>query len=161
MQKKILISACLLGKQCRYNGKDSLSQQLQDMDVEWIPVCPEEEGGLGTPRKPAELLGSAQDIVEGNSAVITNTGEYVSRKFISGAKGCVDIGLKAGVTFAVLKSKSPSCGTEKVYDGSFKNRLIDGEGIFSYLCRQNGILTLSSEKFLKGISTKNMEKVTD
>lgn len=125
------------------------------MDVEWIPVCPEEEGGLGTPRKPAELQGSAEEIVEGNGTVITIAEDDVTRKFISGAEYCVDVGLKAGVTTAVLKSRSPSCGTEKVYDGSFKNRLIDGEGVFSYLCRQNGILALTSEKFLKDNSNSN------
>ena len=145
MKKKVLISACLLGKNCRYNGEHSKLTELEEIDVEWIPVCPEESGGLGTPRPSAEMQGSAEDILNGKGKVLTNKGKNVTQEFIRGADKSLKLGLGAEVKIAVLKSKSPSCGIGKIYDGSFTKTLKTGDGIFAHLCHENDIECISSD----------------
>jgi len=145
MKKKVLISACLLGKNCRYNGGHSQLNELNKLDVEWIPVCPEESGGLGTPRPSAEMQGSAADILNGKGKVLTNKGKNVTQEFIRGADKSLQSGFEVGVKTAILKSKSPSCGIGKIYDGSFTKTLITGDGIFAHLCHENDIEYISSD----------------
>lgn len=145
MKKKVLISACLLGKNCRYNGGHSQLNELNILDVEWIPVCPEESGGLGTPRPSAEMQGSAEDILNGKGKVLTNKGKNVTQEFIRGADKSLQSGLEVGVKTAILKSKSPSCGIGKIYDGSFTKTLKTGDGIFAHLCHENDIECISSD----------------
>lgn len=145
MKKKVLISACLLGNNCRYNGGHSQLNELNKLDVEWIPVCPEESGGLGTPRPSAEMQGSAEDILNGKGKVLTNKGKNVTQEFIRGADKSLQSGLEVGVKTAILKSKSPSCGIGKIYDGSFTITLKTGDGIFAHLCHENDIECISSD----------------
>jgi uncharacterized protein YbbK (DUF523 family) len=145
MKKKILISACLLGKNCRYNGGHSQLPELEKIDVEWIPVCPEESGGLGTPRPSAEMQENAETILNGKGKIITNKGKNVTSEFIQGAEKSLQLGLGAEVKIAVLKSKSPSCGIGKIYDGSFTKSLKIGNGIFAHLCHENDIACISSD----------------
>ena len=145
MKKKILISACLLGKNCRYNGGHSQLTELEEIDVEWIPVCPEELGGLGTPRPSAEMQENAETILNGKGKIITNKGKNVTSEFIQGAEKSLQLGLGAEVKIAVLKSKSPSCGIGKIYDGSFTKSLKIGNGIFAHLCHENDIACISSD----------------
>ena len=145
MKKKVLISACLLGKNCRYNGGHSQLNELNKLDVEWIPVCPEESGGLGTPRPSAEMQGSAEAILNGKGKVLTNKGKNVTQEFIRGADKSLQSGLEVGVKTAILKSKSPSCGIGKIYDGSFTEILKTGDGIFAHLCHENDIECISSD----------------
>ena len=145
MQKKVLISACLLGKNCRYNGGHSKLNELNKFDVEWIPVCPEELGGLGTPRPSAEMQENAETILNGKGKIITNKGKNVTSEFIQGAEKSLQLGLGAEVKIAVLKSKSPSCGIGKIYDGSFTKTLKTGNGIFAHLCHKNDITCISSD----------------
>ena len=115
------------------------------MDVEWIPVCPEESGGLGTPRPSAEMQENAETILNGKGKIITNKGKNVTAEFIQGAEKSLQLGLEAEVKIAVLKSKSPSCGIGKIYDGSFTKTLKTGDGIFTHLCRRGGIHCISSD----------------
>ncbi len=145
MKKKVLISACLLGKNCRYNGGHSKLTELEKIDVEWIPVCPEESGGLGTPRPSAEMQENAETILNGKGKIITNKGKNVTAEFIQGAEKSLQLGLGAEVKIAVLKSKSPSCGIGKIYDGSFTKTLKTGDGIFAHLCHENDIECISSD----------------
>ena len=145
MKKKILISACLLGKNCRYNGGHSQLTELEEIDVEWIPVCPEESGGLGTPRPSAEMQENAETILNGKGKIITNKGKNVTSEFIQGAEKSLQLGLGAEVKIAVLKSKSPSCGIGKIYDGSFTKSLKIGNGIFAHLCHENDIACIPSD----------------
>ena len=140
-----MISACLLGKNCRYNGGHSKLSELEEVDVEWIPVCPEESGGLGTPRPSAEMQENAETILNGKGKIITNKGKNVTAEFIQGAEKSLQLGLEAEVKIAVLKSKSPSCGNGKIYDGSFTKTLKTGDGIFAYLCHKNEITCISSD----------------
>ena len=145
MKKKVLVSACLLGKNCRFNGRHSYMPELENLNVEWVPVCPEEAGGLGTPRPAAEMQGSAESILNGDGSIITNNGKDITRKFIQGAEGSFEKGLNSEADYAILKSHSPSCGIGEIYDGSFTNSLIDGDGIFAYLCQKSEINCISSD----------------
>ena len=145
MKKKVLISACLLGKNCRYDGENSHMSKLDELDVDWVPVCPEEAGNLGTPRSAAEMQDSAESILNDNGSVVDNDGKDVTGKFIQGAEESLKMGINAGAEYAILKSRSPSCGVGKIYDGSFTNSLIDGDGIFAHLCHQKGIHCISSD----------------
>jgi len=145
MKKKVLISACLLGKNCRYNGGHSQLNELNKLDVEWIPVCPEESGGLGTPRPSAEMQENAETILNGKGKIITNKGKNVTAEFIQGAEQSLQLGLGVEVKIAVLKSKSPSCGIGKIYDGSFTKTLKTGDGIFAHLCHENDIACIPSD----------------
>ena len=108
MQKKILVSACLLGKNCRYNGGNSIVQELESTEVEWVPVCPEEEGGLGTPRPAAEMQADAVEIINNRGSVININGKNVTEKFVKGAKESLKKGVQNNISAAILKSRSPS-----------------------------------------------------
>ena len=145
MKKKVLISACLLGKNCRYNGGHSRISELEELDVDWVPVCPEEAGNLGTPRPAAEIQGNAESILNGDRSVLTNNGHDVTEKFIQGAENSLKIGINSKVRIAILKSRSPSCGVGEIYDGTFTHSLIDGNGIFAHLCQKSGITCISSD----------------
>ena len=158
MKKKVLISACLLGKDCRYDGGHSHVKELDALDVDWVPVCPEEEGGLETPRSPAEMQCSAENILNGTGSIVTNEGYDVTEKFIQGAEDSLKTGLRVGAECAILKSRSPSCGVGRVYDGSFENTLIDGDGMFAHLCQKSGINCISSDDLDKIKKTLEKQK---
>lgn len=130
--KKILVSACLLGDNCKYDGGNNLNQELVDWlsDKEVIKVCPELLGGLGTPRIPCEIK---------SDKVINKSGEDKTYFFTKGALETVKIALENQVHFAILKSNSPSCSNEMVYDGSFTHSLIPGDGITAHMLKLNGI----------------------
>ncbi len=158
MKKKVLISACLLGKNCRHDGGHSHLQELDALDVDWVPVCPEEAGGLGTPRPAAEMHGSAESIHKGVGSVVTKAGHDVTEKFIRGVEESLNTGLTLGAEYAILKSRSPSCGLGRVYDGSFANILINGDGMFAHLCRKSGINCISSDDLQKIKKTLEKQK---
>ncbi len=145
MKKTVLVSACLLGKNCRYDGGHSYINEFENADVEFYPVCPEEAGGLGTPRPKAEMQDGAEEIISGHGKIVTINGKNVTKEFIRGAQLCLNTGLEADAEFAILKSKSPSCGLGEVYDGSFKGKLHQGDGIFAHLCRKSGMTCISSD----------------
>lgn len=149
---KILISACLTGVCCRYDGGHCRDERLlADLaGSELIPVCPEQLGGLSTPRQPAEITGgSGIDVLAGVAAVQTRTGEDVTSFFINGAQKTLEIAKRAGVERAVLKSKSPSCGCGWIYDGSFSGLIIPGDGVGTALLKKEGITCQTSEEFVK------------
>ncbi|HIO40258.1 MAG TPA: DUF523 domain-containing protein, partial [Candidatus Marinimicrobia bacterium] len=97
------------------------------------------------PRPSAEMQGSAEDILNGKGKVLTNKGKNVTQEFIRGADKSLQSGLEVGVKTAILKSKSPSCGIGKIYDGSFTKTLKTGDGIFAHLCHENDIECISSD----------------
>lgn len=145
-----IVSACLCGVKCRYDGKSNLDEKVLKLLKEGkaIPICPEQLGGLKTPRLPSEIYQcSARDVLAGKGKIINNEGEDVTKYFIKGALETLNIAKNSGCKKAILKSKSPSCGFKKVYDGSFKGILIDGNGITSQLLLDNGI-TVKTEKDL-------------
>lgn len=135
---KLLVSACLLGVASRYDGKTAFNSDLFEIIKrhEIVPVCPEQLGGLKTPRNPNEI--SKGHVVEKNGT--DNTAEY-----IRGAKETLKIAKLLGCDIAILKERSPSCGSDMIYDGTFSGTRIPGEGITSALLRKNGIRVISEE----------------
>lgn len=136
--RKILVSKCLLGARCRWDGKQ-LNYDISDLLKGLIPVaiCPEIEGGLGCPRPKAEIMdGDGFDVTDGKSRVIDSLGYDVTSNFLSGARAALDIARKYNIYMAILKEKSPSCGVGSIYQGS---QLCRGMGVAAALLKQNGI----------------------
>jgi uncharacterized protein YbbK (DUF523 family) len=140
----ILVSACLMGLCTRYDGKAKPHEGVLELaqNHTLIPVCPEQLGGLATPRPPAEI--------QKDGRVVNVLGEDVSAAYTLGAQMALSVAQSARCTLAILKSRSPSCGKSQVYDGSFQGILKDGNGIFAALCIQNGLLVYT-EGDLKGL----------
>ena len=140
--EKILISACLVGENCKYNGGNNLHSKIDDLleKYDLIPFCPEERGGLPTPRNPSEIKGDR---------VVMNNGKDVTDNFNNGAQLALMLCLYLDIKIAVLKERSPSCGTHQVHDGSFKEKLIDGMGVTAKLLKENGIQVYSEDEIDK------------
>ena len=141
---KILVSRCLLGEPCRYDGASKPHPAIQSL-AEWhtlVPVCPEVDGGLPTPRIPAERKGDS---------VINQSGVDVTREYTLGARIALDTALQEGVDFAILKARSPSCGHGEIYDGSFSRTLISGDGVTAELLLSHGIPVYTEESFPKNL----------
>lgn len=132
----ILVSACLLGLNCRYDGLGCYQAEIEKLKAKHhlLPVCPEIYGGLPTPREPAEIIGGS---------VITKGGRDVTAAYEKGAKEMLLLAQRLDCRVAVLKSKSPSCGKGQIYDGSFSGRLVDGDGILAQLLTDEGITVLT------------------
>lgn len=132
MKEKILVSACLLGTNCKYSGGNNYSEEVMEYlkDYEIIPICPEQLGGLPTPRPASEIIGDK---------VINNEGTDVTSNYQKGAEEALKIAKLLGIKKALLKAKSPSCGNSKIYDGTFSGTLIDGDGITTKLLKENNI----------------------
>ncbi|CDF58462.1 DUF523 domain-containing protein [Thermobrachium celere] len=144
----ILISACLLGLCCKYNGGDNKNIKVLEFIKKYpaIPVCPEQLGGLPTPRKPAEIKAeNSKDVLDGNGKVINIEGQDVTDCFVKGAYETLKLAKIYDVKIAILKSKSPSCGCGFIYDGTFRGRLKEGNGITAELLIQNGIKVYSED----------------
>ncbi|NRR22357.1 DUF523 domain-containing protein [Brevibacillus sp. MS2.2] len=137
-----VISACLIGCECRYDQKSCLDQELEQLlrEGKAIPVCPEQLGGLPTPRPPAEIIGgTGEDVLDGKARIIDNTGQDVTEEFLMGANQALKLAKTVGATSAILKENSPSCGSSFVYDGSFSGKKVPGVGLTAALFRRNGI----------------------
>ena len=137
MKEPLLISACLLGENCKYNGGSNLHPLAEALQEKYdlIPVCPETWGGLTAPRAPAERVGSR---------VLSRDGEDWTAAFAEGARLTLEAARRHGCRKALLKERSPSCGSGLIYDGSFSGRLIPGDGVAAALLRGEG-LTLYGE----------------
>ena len=138
MKEKILVSACLLGLNCKYSGGNNENEKVLKYleDKEPILVCPEIFGGLTTPRQPSEIKGDR---------VVNILGEDVTENFQRGAQETLKLAKKFGVKKALLKAKSPSCGKDKIYDGTFTNTLIAADGATAKLLRENNIEIISEK----------------
>lgn len=128
----ILISACLLGEKCRYDGNDNLISELDLLREKcaFIPVCPEVLGGLPIPRNPSEIV---------FDRVVMNDGTDVTEEYLKGAEIALGTAIENGCEIALMKAKSPSCGNGKIYDGTFSRTLTDSDGITVRLLKENGI----------------------
>ena len=127
---KILVSACLLGLPCRFDGKSKEHDLSNIMPFEIVPFCPECYGGLPIPRAPSEISGDR---------VVSSLGKDVTKQYRKGADSAVLLCQKLGIRYALLKAKSPSCGCGKVYDGSFTGTLTDGDGITTRALKKCGV----------------------
>lgn len=156
MIKVVLVSACLFGENCKYNGGNNFNSLLKQLlkDQEVLLICPEQLGGLPTPRTPAEIQeGEGKDVLAGKSWVINKNGDNITNNFIKGAKLTLAKAKIENISLAILKSNSPSCGVNKIYDGSFSAQLKKGDGVTTALLRDNNISVISDEDFIKGENT--------
>ena len=147
----ILVSACLAGINCRYDGKNSLNKAVCGLVAGGgaIPVCPEQLGGLPTPRAPAEIkAGCGAGVLDGKCRVINKEGLDVTGNFIKGAEETLKIAVMVGVKKAVLKSGSPSCGCGRIHDGTFSGRMAEGNGVAAELLIREGIEVISETSFI-------------
>ena len=136
--EKILISACLVGDNVKYNGGNNLSPKIEALleKYELIPFCPEVEGGLSIPRSPAERI---------NGRVINQDGDDVTDAYLRGAELAFNICLYLKIKKAILKEKSPSCGSKIIYDGSFSHKEIPGMGVTAEYLKEKGIEVYSED----------------
>lgn len=144
-KEKILVSACLLGIPCRYDGRDNKIESLNLLQQQFdlIPICPEQLGGLSTPRCPCEIQGNK---------VMSKEGKDCTREFQKGAEKSLKLAKQWNIKTALLKAKSPSCGFGQIYDGSFSKKLITGNGLTAALLEKEGIQIFCEtelDKFLK------------
>lgn len=138
-QEPVLVSACLLGIACNHRAEGKPAPAVEKLSARYrlIPVCPEVAGGLPTPRPAAERCPDGR--------VRTAAGEDVTEFYERGARQAVDIARAAGVRRAVLKARSPSCGSSQIYDGSHTRTLVAGEGVTAGALRRAGVEVLSEE----------------
>ena len=139
---KILVSACLLGENCKYSGGNNYNQAVCDFarGHQVVPVCPEVLGGLPTPRCPAEIV---------QGAVTNKEGINVDQEFRAGAAKALAIAKENGVELAILQSRSPSCGVNEIYDGTFSGTKIPGQGVFAKMLMDEGIRVLDAGELPK------------
>lgn len=135
-----LCSACLLGIKCRYDGKSKPNKKVIKLAKKefLIPVCPEQLGGLPTPREAAEQKGKR---------VITKSGKDVTKAFQRGARQVFRLAKLLGIKEAILKQRSPSCGCGQIYDGTFSGKVIKGNGVTTAFLKKNRIKVISDEDF--------------
>ena len=135
----ILVSACLLGENCKYSGGNNRREDVCRFleGKEYVAFCPEQAGGLPTPRLPSERR---------DGRVFSRDGEDVTAAFLLGAEQALELCRGEEVTLAILKQGSPSCGSRYIYDGSFSGAKIPGEGVTAELLRRNGIRVMSEEE---------------
>lgn len=132
MKTRILVSACLLGENCKYNGGNNKNEEVIALgdSFELVPICPECFGGLPIPRVPSEIR---------NGRVYSKDGNDVTEQFLDGAEKALYVAMESNCSVAVLKERSPSCGFGVIYDGSFTSALCKGNGITADLLNKNGI----------------------
>ncbi|MGM9873534.1 MAG: DUF523 domain-containing protein [Bacilli bacterium] len=147
--KKILISACLVGDNTKYDGTNNKSPLISSLleKFELVPFCCEVEGGLKIPRVPAEI--------QKDGKIINKKQVDVTKNYMNGVEKAINICSYLGIEVAILKEKSPSCGVHKIYDGEFSGKLIDGQGVLASALRKKGIKVINEdeiEQFLNEIN---------
>lgn len=135
---KIMVSACLLGENCKYNGGNNRNEKVLEFvkGHEVIPVCPEVMGSLPTPRVPSEIV---------NGVVTSRDGRNVDKEFRTGAQIEFEKAIKENVDLVILQSRSPSCGPKEIYDGTFSKQRIPGQGVFAKMVMDHGFLVIDVE----------------
>jgi uncharacterized protein YbbK (DUF523 family) len=138
---KVLVSACLLGCNCKYNGGNNYNPRVAEFlkDKEVIEICPEMLAGLGTPRCPAEIV---------NGIIMNSCGENVDEKFREGVTLALERIKRENIGLVILQSRSPTCGVNRIYDGSFTGKLIPGRGIFARALIEKGYRVIDAEDIM-------------
>lgn len=136
---RIMVSACLLGENCKYSGGNNRHEKVLEYikGHEVIPVCPEVMGGLPTPRPPAEIV---------SGEVINRLGVSVDREYRLGAEKALKLAREKQIDLAILQPRSPSCGTREIYDGTFSGKRIPGMGVTAALLKENGYVVLGADE---------------
>jgi len=151
----VIVSACLLGIKCRYDGGNSLDERLLAMasEVTFIPLCPEQLGGLSTPRVPAQIVkGNGEDVLNSRAKVVDASGRDVTKQFLNGAEEVKRIAKLMRVSTVIMKEKSPSCGVRFI---SKNDSTIEGMGVTSALLMREGIRVISSDEISETAVEKN------
>ena len=137
---KIMVSACLLGENCKYSGGNNRNEAVlrfvERPGNEVVPICPEVMGGLPTPRVPAEIR---------DGVAVTRDGRNVDRQFRAGAEKCLALARLERPDLIILQPRSPSCGVGRIYDGSFTGTLVDGQGVTARLLAENGFRIIDAD----------------
>lgn len=145
----MIVSACLVGVDCKYSGENNYNDKVKEFlkDKQYIIICPEQLGGLTTPRKPSEIdkIGG-KEVLKGKSKVINCDNEDVTENFIKGAKESLKIAKMFNCKKALLKEGSPSCGCNLIYDGTFTGQKISGMGVTAALFNENNIEVFSEKE---------------
>ncbi|MBX4265948.1 DUF523 domain-containing protein [Clostridium estertheticum] len=144
----IIVSSCLCGINCRYDGSNNLDTRVLKLlnEGKALPVCPEQLGGLATPREPCEILnGNGLDVIDGKATIIGAKNNDLTSSFLKGAYETLKIAEGIGATTAILKARSPSCGVSKIYDGTFSSTLRPGNGVAAELLLSKGIKVFTEE----------------
>jgi uncharacterized protein YbbK (DUF523 family) len=149
--ERILVSACLMGREVRYDGRAKSSDHA--LLAAWraegrlVPFCPEVEGGLPVPRPPAEIEGGAGGaaVLTGAARVLTPDGTDVTGAFLAGAQAALAVAGSFAAKIAILKEGSPSCGALRVYDGTFSGRTLPGQGVTTALLESHGIRVFTED----------------
>jgi uncharacterized protein YbbK (DUF523 family) len=156
-QEMILVSACLLGIACRYDGRSFPAASLRDMGAQGhlLPICPEVAGGLTTPRSPAEIEGAhggldGHAVLDGRSRVIGVDGADVTSEFVAGAEAALALVQRMGIRRAILKAGSPSCGAGRIANGTFDGTSVPGDGVAAALLKRAEIQVITEEDLVGG-----------
>ncbi|SJZ32442.1 DUF523 domain-containing protein [Selenihalanaerobacter shriftii] len=145
----LLVSSCLLGFDCKYNGENNENEEALKLfeNIQVIPICPESLAQLPIPRPPAEIQeGDGNDVLDGQAKVIDKHGRDLTSDFIEGAYQALQQAKMNGVNLALLKARSPSCGSCQIYSGNFDGKLKEGDGITAALFKRNGIKVYTEEE---------------
>ncbi len=144
----VLVSACLAGRRCRFDGSANQDDEVASLVAAGraVLVCPEELGGLGTPRPAAEIVGGdGRDVLAGRARVVTHEGRDVTHEYVAGARLALEAAQRSGARRAVLKARSPSCGKGCIYDGTFTRTQTSGDGVTAALLEANDIEVVTEE----------------
>lgn len=158
---KILVSSCLIGKKCAYDGRSRTSDDVIKLSEQagFIDVCPELLAGLGCPREKHEIAGgSGEDVLSGRAKVVSESGKDHTQSFINGAKDTLKIAFDHGINVAILKANSPSCGGKMIYSGDFDGVLHNGKGVTAQLLLNRGIKVFSEEDIHQALNEINENK---
>ncbi|WBW99416.1 DUF523 domain-containing protein [Oceanirhabdus sp. W0125-5] len=145
---KIILSACLCGINCKYDGGNNLNEKALELlkSGKAVPVCPEQLGGQSTPRIPHEIIHSTgEEVLDGRGVIKGPEGDDVTDEFLKGAQETLKIAQSIGAEYAVLKARSPSCGFGMIYDGSFSGEKKEGNGVTAALLNRHGIKIFTEE----------------
>ena len=143
-----LCSACLVGIKCAYDGNDRFDDKAKDMFDKGlvVPVCPEQLGGLPTPRDKREIKGGkGARVLDGKAKVIERSGEDATKQALKGAEETLKIARQLGIKEFIGKARSPSCGCGRIYDGTFSGTLVKGDGVTVALLKKSGIKTINED----------------
>ncbi len=142
----IIVSACLTGVRCRYDGGHRLDENVMRLspEVELVPFCPEQMGGLSIPRQPCEIIGGDGDaVLDGRARVVDTEGRDLTGQFLKGASEFLRIAKRSKIKKAIMKEKSPSCGVQRIYRNGI---LVSGKGVLTALLMREGIEVISNEE---------------
>ncbi len=151
-EKKVLLSACLAGVHCVYDGSSKRHPVFAALRErgQAVVFCPEALGGMKVPHNPSEIKGGdGHDVLAGRARVVSKDGTDVTEFFVAGARKTLELARTHGIEKAILKARSPSCGCGEIYDGTFSRTLRSGDGDTTALLKESGIAVVSDEEYLK------------